>query len=115
MPHVLIEFSKGIEQQHDMQLICDQLYEALAVHREFDPDALKIRATRQDYFRIGTEPQSFVHATLLLMQGREEAVRLELNQIILDVLRAGLPDVGSITVQESELVRATYLKSLASG
>ncbi|CUH42123.1 hypothetical protein RUM4293_01009 [Ruegeria atlantica] len=26
MPHVTLEFSKGIEQVHDVQAICDQLF-----------------------------------------------------------------------------------------
>lgn len=112
MPHVTIEFAKGLEQTYDMQKLCDQLFEVLAAKSAFDAADIKIRASRVDYYRIGTEPQSFVHATLLLMQGREESVRLDLNQTILDVLRSFLPDVGSITVQDVEMVRATYLKSL---
>ena len=113
MPHVTLEFSKGIEQVHDIQTICDQLFAVLAEHPEFDAETIKIRATPVEYYRIGTDPQSFVHATLLLMQGRDEATRSELNAAILEVLSAALPEVGSITVQDVQMNRASYAKRVA--
>ncbi|RLK11369.1 5-carboxymethyl-2-hydroxymuconate Delta-isomerase [Ruegeria conchae] len=113
MPHVTLEFSAGLEQSHDFQAICEQLYSVLAGHEEFDPPTLKIRATPVPFSRIGTEPQTFVHATLLLMQGRDEATRTGLNATILDVLAKTMPEVGSITVQDVEMTRATYAKRLS--
>ena len=113
MPHVTLEFSKGIEQIHDVQAICDRLFSALADHPEFDANTIKIRATPVAYYRIGSEPQSFVHATLMLMQGRDEVMRTALNALILDVLAGAIPEVGSITVQDVQMNRASYAKRLA--
>lgn len=113
MPHLTLEFSAGLEQSHDFQAVCEQLYTVLAGHEEFDPPTLKIRATPVPFFRIGTEPQTFIHATLLLMQGRDEATRTELNAIILGVLARTMPEVGSITVQDVEMTRATYAKRVS--
>ncbi|WP_109313405.1 5-carboxymethyl-2-hydroxymuconate Delta-isomerase [Ruegeria sp. AU67] len=113
MPHVTLEFSKGIEQVHDIQKICDQLFAVLAEHPEFDAETIKIRAKPVEYYRLGTDPQSFVHATLLLMQGRDEATRSELTVAILEVLSAALPEVGSITVQDVQMNRASYAKRVA--
>ena len=113
MPHVTLEFSAGLEQSHDFQAICEQLYTVLAGHEEFDPPTLKIRATPVPFSRIGTDPQTFIHATLLLMQGRDEATRAGLNAIILDVLAKTMPEVGSITLQDVEMTRATYVKRLS--
>ena len=110
MPHVTLEFSVGLEQSHDFQDICEQLYRVLAAHKEFDAPTLKIRAAPIPYYHIGTEPQTFIHATLLLMQGRDEVTRAELNATILDTLAAAAPMVGSITVQDVEMTRATYAK-----
>ncbi|CUH42122.1 5-carboxymethyl-2-hydroxymuconate Delta-isomerase [Ruegeria atlantica] len=85
----------------------------LAEHREFDAETIKICAIPVEYYRIGTDPQTFVHATLLLMQGRDEATRSELNAAVLEVLSAALPEVGSITVQDVQMNRASYAKRLA--
>jgi len=90
--------------------VCDDLFETLAGHDAFDAPTIKIRATAVEFFRIGTEPQTFVHATLLLMGGRDEATRTHLNQTIIEVLGKALPDVGSITVQDVEMTRASYAK-----
>lgn len=113
MPHVTLEFSKSLDDTHDFQMICERLHAVLAKHDEIDASALKIRAAPIAYSYIGTQPQTFVHATLLLMRGRDEPTRAELNAIILDVLAQTMPEVGSITVQDVEMTRATYAKRLA--
>jgi len=108
MPHVSIEFSKGLEQTNDIQSVCDQVFAALADQDVFDAPTIKVRATSVEFFRIGSEPQTFVHATLLLMEGRDELTRAHLNKTILEVLGKALPNVGSITVKDVEMTRATY-------
>ena len=113
MPHLSIEFSEELERDYDMQSVCETLFATLAGTSVFDAADIKVRATSAAYFRIGTEPQTFVHATLLLMEGRDEPTRRGLNSKIIETLRKALPNVGSITVQDVELTRATYLKDLA--
>lgn len=113
MPHLSIEFSKGLERTYDMQWVCETMFTALSGSPVFEASDIKVRATPVAYFRIGTDPQTFVHATLLLMEGRDERTRKTLNRTIIETLRELLPDVGSITVQDLELKRATYLKSLS--
>ena len=110
MPHVSIEFSKDLEQTTDMQSVCNQLFTVLADQDVFDAPTIKIRAKPVEFFRIGSEPQTFVHATLLLMEGRDELVRTQLNKIILEVLGKALPNVGSITVQDVEMTLNSYAK-----
>jgi 5-carboxymethyl-2-hydroxymuconate isomerase len=113
MPHLSIEFSEGLERNHDMQLVCERLFKDLSDSTVFEAADIKVRAKSVTYFYIGTDPQTFVHATLLLMEGRDEATRTRLNQTIISTLRELLPDVGSITVQDLGITRATYLKNLA--
>jgi len=109
MPHVSIEFSKGLEQTNDIQSVCDQVFAALADQDVFDAPTIKVRATSVEFFRIGSEPHTFVHATLLLMEGRDELTRAHLNKTILEVLGKALPNVGSITVKDVEITRTTYV------
>lgn len=113
MPHVSIEFSKGLEETNDMQLLCEKLFTVMSQQEAFDnPTAIKIRATPVEFFHIGSEPQAFVHATLLLLDGRDEDTRAHLNQTILDVIDETLSGVGSITVKEIEMNRSTYASRL---
>ncbi len=111
MPHVSIEFSEGLEQGNDMQSVCQQLFVALSAQDAFDdPSTIKIRAKPVKFYSIGGEIQTFVHVTLLLMAGRHESTRAHLNRTIMETLDAALPGLGSITVQEVEMTRATYMK-----
>lgn len=112
MPHISMEFSEGLERNYDMQLVCEKLFKELSDGTVFEAADIKVRAKPVAYFYIGTNPQTFVHATLLLMEGRDEATRTALNRTIIETLRELLPDVGSITVQDLEITRATYLKNL---
>lgn len=111
MPQVVIEFSRGLEQTHDLHALCESLFQALAAEEEVtDPSTVKVRARAVDFFRNGTEPQSFAHATFLLLDGRDAATRKHLNHRILAVMTEALPDVGSLSVHEVEMTRATYAK-----
>jgi len=116
MPQVVIEFSKGLEESHDIQGLCESLFDALASEEEVaDPSTVKVRARPVEYFRNGTEPPSFAHATFLLLDGWDEATRKHLNHRILGVMEAALSDVGSLSVQDVEMSRATYAKRVLQG
>ncbi len=104
MPHVVIEYSAGVEDFHDPHVICGRVFAALAAH-EAIPDAstLKVRAVRYEAWQNGTDPQSFAHATLSLLPGRDAAAKASLTACILAALDAELPDVGSLSVDVREL------------
>ena len=112
MPHIVIEHSKGLDQSHDLQALCDTLWGALAHHAEINgPDTVRVLTIAATASRIGVEPQTFAHATLILMPGRSDAVKQDFAQIILDALDAALPDVGSLTVRLTDL-HQPYLKRM---
>lgn len=112
MPHIVIEHSAGLEVSHDLQVLCDQLWESFAAHPSVNgPDTVRVRAIAATASRIGVEPQTFAHATLLLIPGRDEEARAGLAQIIMEALQAYLPDVGSLTVRLTDL-NPPYLKRM---
>lgn len=111
MPHVVIDFSAGLEQDHDMQDLCQRVFAALSSQPAIPtPSSLKIRARPQAFALIGTEPQSFAHAELRLLPGRDDATKSLLTQIVLDVLQDAMPTVGSLTVEAVEMHGASYAK-----
>ncbi len=112
MPHIVIEHSAGLNQSHDLQGLCDRLWQAFADHPSVSgPDTVRVRTIAATASRIGVEPQSFAHATLLLLPGRDDATREELAQMILDTLLHHLADVGSLTVRLTDL-NQPYLKRM---
>lgn len=112
MPHIVIEHSKGLEDSHDLQALCNDLWEKFAAHVSVKgPETVRTRTIAATAGRIGVKPQTFAHATLLLIPGRGEETRAELAQITLDTLLAHLPDVGSLTVRLTDL-NPPYLKRM---
>jgi len=87
-----------------MQALCDAAFAALAAHSAIpNPATLKIRAIPYEIWKIGTDPDSFVHADLALLPGRDEVTKADLARTLLAVLTGALPEVGSLTVNVSEL------------
>ena len=110
MPHIVIEHSAGLEHSHDLQALCDALFEAVAAHPSVSgPQAVRARCFAATAARVGVAPQTFAHAALYLLPGRDEATQTEMAQQVLDVLDAHLPDIGSLSVRVQDL-NPPYLK-----
>jgi len=112
MPHIVIEHSGGLETSHDLQSLCDTLWTRLAAHPSVTgPETVRTRTIAATASRIGTKPQTFAHATLLLIPGRDDTTRKNLAALVMEELQAHLPDVGSLTVRLSDL-NPPYLKRM---
>lgn len=111
MPHIVVEYSGYLDETHCMTGLCQTLFDA-AVASGFFPDTstIKVRAIPCPFSRIGTEPQSFAHATIRLLAGRDDATKASLTQLILTTLDQALPDVGSLSVDIKDIDTATYAK-----
>lgn len=110
MPHVIIECSADIDDTHDLHALCVAVFDALAAHPSVaDSRTLKIRVLPFPYWHIGTVPQSFAHAQLLVLPGRDQATKASMVQTIMDCMTARLGDVGQLTVDVAEL-DPTYVK-----
>ncbi|MCK0102214.1 5-carboxymethyl-2-hydroxymuconate Delta-isomerase [Pseudohalocynthiibacter sp. F2068] len=111
MPHIVVEYSATLDQSHDMQALCEKLFKVACDNGIFpDTGAVKVRALPCPYVYIGQEPQSFAHATVRLLSGRDTESKARLTNLILKALDATLPDVGSLTVDIKDIDRETYAK-----
>jgi 5-carboxymethyl-2-hydroxymuconate isomerase len=112
VPHIVIEHSSGLEDSHDLQTLCDNLWKKFADHPSVtSPDTVRTRTIAATASRIGVEPQTFAHATLLLLPGRSDETRADLARLVLDTLDTHLPDVGSLTVRLDDIVQP-YMKRM---
>ena len=111
MPHIIIEYSGHLDGTQCMTGVCQTLFDTAAASGVFpDLSAIKVRAIPCPFSRIGSEPQSFVHATIRLLAGRDDATKAALTQSILAALDQMLPDVGSLSVDIKDIDTATYAK-----
>jgi len=112
MPHIVIEHSAGLHDSHDLQALCDALWEGFAAHPSVSaPDTVRVRTIAATASRIGVDPQSFAHATLLLLPGRSDEIRAKLAQMTLDIMLRFLRDVGSLTVRLTD-IQQPYVKRM---
>ena len=110
MPHVVIEHSPDAASPDALQALCAALFDALAGHPAIPrPDALKLRTHQSNAHLLGTRGQSYAHATLLLLPGRDADTKSDLTQLILRVMAKTLPQVHSLSVNLAEL-DAVYAK-----
>lgn len=110
MPHVVIDFSEGLERSHDIQALCEAVFDALILDVEVNAPALKTRARPQPYFKIGTEPDTFAHATLYLLTGRDDETKARLSDIVLKAMDKIMPTVGSLSVDVRDMNAPAYAK-----
>lgn len=104
MPHIVIEHSPDVAATADLQALCAALFEALAAHPAIPrPETLKLRTLQSGAHLLGTHRQSYAHATLLLLPGRDADTRSELTQLILRVMAEALPQVHSLSVNLADL------------
>lgn len=107
MPHLILQHSTDVAAD---KALCEALFAALAAHDAIPhPESLKIRTLPCLNWRCGTEPQSFAHADLLLLKGRNAATKTDLARTVLAVMESHLAEAGSLSVDVGELSDA-YVK-----
>lgn len=111
MPHIIVEYSADLDDRHNMQMLCQALFDAARDCSVFpDPSAIKVRATPCQNWVLDGSVDGFVHVTVRLMKGREAATQAIVTNALLAVLGTRLVDVGSLTVDINDIDPATYAK-----
>jgi len=101
VPHLIIEHSADAAPN---AALLDAVFQALAAHPAIPkPETLKLRCTPCGLHMLGTKGQSFAHATLLLLPGRDGATKSDLAQVILAEMEKALPGDTSLSVNLADL------------
>lgn len=115
MPHCIFEYSANIADDPDWPQIIGKIHEGLITTGQFLAEDIKSRVIRHDSYRIGDgEPnQSFVTVNLQILDGRSDEFKCEITRMALDILLLAFQNSlteqrCSITVQTSEIHRASY-------
>ncbi|WP_166416855.1 5-carboxymethyl-2-hydroxymuconate Delta-isomerase [Cochlodiniinecator piscidefendens] len=111
MPHIVLEYSAEIQSSHDIDTLCEVVFHWAETSGVFpDASAIKVRAIPYTHAKIGTDNQAFLHANISLLDGRSLETKSELTTTLLARLAETLTDVGSLSVDIHDIVRATYAK-----
>ena len=91
MPHFIVEFTANLEKEGDIPGFLRKVHEALIAEREvFEVGAVRSRAVRLDTYRMadGEADYAFVHGTLKIGAGRDQATRKRVGDRLFDVMKA---------------------------
>lgn len=110
MPHLVIEYS---EADFDTVLVEQMMF---AVHKGalasglFGEADIKTRAYACSHGLVGGKPGSFIHITVFLLSGRDQATQKQLATTLLDHMTAADFAPHSLSVDCRDMDRAVYSK-----
>ena len=111
MPHIVIEYSKQLEAETDIQALCysavDSAFETGLFNSKSD---IKARGIGYEHTVVNLPSSSFVHITIWLLEGRTDVQKAELTSKVADNIEVRLPTIGSLTVDVRDMRRDTYVK-----
>jgi 5-carboxymethyl-2-hydroxymuconate isomerase len=88
MPHVVVEYSENLSASVNLQALVDHLHQSALATGVFPLGGLRTRAEERKIYKIadGHPDNSFVHVTMWLGHGRDEATKLKAAKHVFDDL-----------------------------
>jgi 5-carboxymethyl-2-hydroxymuconate isomerase len=110
MPHIVVEYSRNLEQSVDISELIRVAHDAVIATNAFPLEAVRTRGAPRDDFRIadGDPRNAFLAIVGRIAPGRPQTVRHELGKMLFDAIRSYLSDISeaiplSITVELQEI------------
>ncbi len=110
MPHCTIEYAKEIEQSVSASGLVQRVHAGAVKSGLFDESHIKTRAIAFEYFKTGTGSMPFIHVSLKILSGRDQAQKKLLTRCVLEELKGIDIEHLSLTVDVRDMDRETYSK-----
>ena len=94
MAHLSFEFSANLEADLSLQGFCDHMRDVMHESGVFPLGGIRVRGTRVDVCAVasGEAELGFIDMTLRMGQGRDEAVRAQVTEVIYAAAESWLRD-----------------------
>lgn len=112
MPHLIIEYSSGLDKRENMKELMETVYDAAIASEVMDPADIKVRAIPYSHFRLHNSQDTFVHTTCRLLAGRTPEQKSKLAELVRKKVADVLPNVYSISVEIVDMDPDSYKKRL---
>ena len=110
MPHCIIEYSSGVADCIEIGDLVAAVHQGVLSSGLFDEYDIKTRALAYAHHRTGSTRDSFVHVTVRLLSGRDDAQKTDLSEKLLAQIEPLLPAVVSVGVEICDMHRDSYRK-----
>ena len=115
MPHIVLEYSDNVPDKIDFPSLFSSIHNELAATGLFSINDIKSRVIKHSSYYIGDSnpAQGFVTVTLAILSGRDDIIKKQLSDTILEILKSYFPESlsllkFSITVQIKDIHRNSY-------
>jgi len=115
MPHLIVEYSEGLERAVAIGKLVDTVVQAAADSGAMHEQDIKARAVPYAHFRLADGGTTFVHTTVRMLAGRAPETKVRLSNLIRERLAALAPDVHSISVEICDMDPDSYRKRVLVG
>ena len=110
MPHCIVEYSEDVAEQVSIEELVKAVHLGVLSSGLFDEYDIKTRAAAYTCYRMGSTRDSFVHVTVRLLSGRDDAQKANLSEKLLARIEPMLPGVASVGVEICDMHRDSYRK-----
>ena len=110
MPHCIIEYSSDVADQVSISDLVEATYQGAFSSDLFPAYDIKTRACAYQHYQTGSTKDSFVHVTVHLLSGRNDAQKSALSETVLAHIEPMLPGVVSVGVEICDMHRDSYRK-----
>ena len=112
MPHIVIEYSKGLAASLDFHTLLNATHQGALRSDLFQPETIKVRASEFEHYLVAGEPSPFIHLRAQILSGRSEAQKKHLSRCLLEAVTTVAETVPSVTVDIVDMDRFCYDKRL---
>jgi len=110
LPHCIVEYSPCV----DAQELNNKVFKGALDSGLFASDGsdIKVRSIVYGHYQTGAVKEDFIHVTLRILSGRNDADKLSLSQSVLSQLESLCLAQASLTVEVVDMDRDSYSKKL---
>jgi 5-carboxymethyl-2-hydroxymuconate isomerase len=106
MPHIVIEYSENLGVIDLMQ----ELQKLVCEFGLFNPSAVKSRAIAYQDYILADNYNDFIHITISILEGRDEAARCKLSDQAFAIMQHYFSENVKLSLDIREMQASTYRK-----
>ncbi len=110
MPHCIIEYTRNIEKDIDLDKLIDVAFESVDQSGLFDRTAIKARAIGYDHFKSGQDRNDYIHISVKILAGRTTEQKKQLSDHMIKVIHPHIGNTKSLTVEIIDMDADSYGK-----
>ena len=110
MPHIVIEYSDNLANEVKDSKINELIHKHIVNTGLFSPESVKGRSISYKDYVLTEGSVSFMHITVSILSGRDEATRSGLGSSVFNLAKLAVPKCDKLSVNIHEMDGKTYAK-----